>query len=106
MPSRAPAQQHLTKSIRPFSPLRTKPLLSLTSFPSDYDDYLSGLDTADVLLLAEAHRLDAPLSLDQMRQTTAFQPPHSYRYMSQASLRTLVNGHPSGASLLALLPDS
>jgi predicted transcriptional regulator len=72
----------------------------------DYDDYLNGVDTAYVLLLSQAHRLTAPLSLDEMRRTAAFRPPRSYRYMSQPALRTLVNGHPSGASLLALLPDS
>lgn len=73
---------------------------------SAYDEYLSGVDIAYVLMLTQVHRLTAPLSLDEMRRTSAFQPPRSYRYMSQDSLRTLVNGHPSGASLLRLLPDS
>lgn len=72
----------------------------------DYANYLRDIDTAYVLLLSEARRLPVPLGLDEMRQTTSFQPPRSYRYMSQPALRKLVNGHASGASLLALLPDS
>ena len=72
----------------------------------DYADYLQGVDTAYVLLLSQARRLAAPLSLNEMRRAAAFQPPRSYRYLSRPALRTLVNGHASGASLLALLPDS
>ena len=72
----------------------------------DFADYLHDVDTAYVLLLSQARRLSAPLSLDEMRRTAAFQPPRSYRYMSQPALRKLVNGHASGASLLTLLPDS
>lgn len=73
--------------------------------PADYDDYLKDVDTAYVLLLNDVQRLTTPLSLDEMRQTSAFQPPRSYRYMGQPDIRALVDGHPSGATLLALLHD-
>ena len=72
----------------------------------DYAEYLDGVDTAYVLLLSQARRIAPLLSLDEMRQTAAFQPPRSYRYVNQPALRALVNGHASGASLLALFPNS
>jgi predicted transcriptional regulator len=71
----------------------------------DYANYLHDVNTAYVLLLSQARRLPAPLGLDEMRQTAAFRPPRSYRYMSQPAIRKLVNGHASGARLLELFSD-
>jgi len=73
---------------------------------SNYGDYLYDVDTAYVLLLSHVYRLGVPLSLEDMRRTVDFHPPRSYSYMSRPALRTLVNGHASGPSLLALLPNS
>lgn len=69
----------------------------------EYDDYLNGMSTAYVLLLTGAVRLVKPLTLDDMRETAAFQPPRSYRYVNHSTLKTLVNGHPAGPALLSLL---
>jgi hypothetical protein len=38
-----------------------------------------------------------------MRAAAAFQPPQSYRYVSQEMLDNLVSGHPESASLLPML---
>lgn len=69
----------------------------------EFNQYLSGLTTAYLLLLSGARRLNSPLTLDDMRESANFQPPRSYRYVNHSSLRALVNGHPAGASLLSLL---
>jgi predicted transcriptional regulator len=69
----------------------------------EFDQYLNGSATAYLLMLTEAHRLPYPLTLEDMRETVAFQPPRSYRYLDSSTLRTLVNGHPGGASLMSLL---
>jgi predicted transcriptional regulator len=71
----------------------------------EYDQYLQGSSTAYLLLLDGARRLSRPLTLDEMRETATFQPPRSYRYVNHSTLRTLVNGHPAGTTLLSLLHD-
>lgn len=70
---------------------------------AEFDEYLSGTSTAYLLLLSGASRLNTPLTLDDMRESADFRPPRSYRYVDHSTLRTLVNGHPAGASLLSLL---
>ena len=69
--------------------------------------YLRDARVAYVMLLSEAKRLASPLSLENLREGSDFQPPRSYRYVNFATLRTLVNGHPGGSSLLSLVrqPD-
>jgi predicted transcriptional regulator len=69
----------------------------------EFSQYLGELTTAYLLLLSGARRLNSPLTLDDMRESADFQPPRSYRYINHSTLRTLVNGHPAGASLLSLL---
>ncbi len=69
----------------------------------EFDDYLTGAVTAHILILKDIQRLRAPLTLAEMRATTAFHPPRSYRYVTPKILRELVNGHPSGDLLLDLL---
>jgi len=69
----------------------------------EFDEYLDGAATAYVLMLTSAQRLSSPLTLDDMRESAAFQPPRSYRYLNHSTLRKLVNGHPGGDSLLSLL---
>lgn len=69
----------------------------------EFDQYLSGICTAYLLLLSGASRLNIPLTLDNMRESADFQPPRSYRYINRSTLRALVNGHPAGTPLLDLL---
>ena len=69
----------------------------------EFERYLHGLSTAYLLILSDVHRLTCPLTLEDMRETAAFQPPRSYRYLDRNALRTLVNGHPGGDHLLSLL---
>lgn len=69
----------------------------------EFDHYLQGISTACVLMLTRACRLSQPLTLDDMRESAAFQPPRSYRYVNHSALSTLVNGHPAGSALLSLL---
>lgn len=69
----------------------------------EFDQYLHGIVAAYVLMLTSPRRLAQPLTLDQMRESAAFQPPRSYRYVNHSALSTLVNGHPSGSALLSLL---
>jgi predicted transcriptional regulator len=69
----------------------------------DYEVYLEGVPTAYLLILHRVQRLAAPLTLHDMREASAFQPPRSYRYVNRSTLRELVNGHPAGESLLTLL---
>jgi predicted transcriptional regulator len=69
----------------------------------EFDRYLHGLSTAYLLILSDVHRLTCPLTPEDMRESAAFQPPRSYRYLDRNSLRTLVNGHPGGGHLLSLL---
>jgi predicted transcriptional regulator len=69
----------------------------------EYDHYLHGASVACLLLLGDARHLTHPLTLDDLRETADFQPPRSYRYVNHSALRTLVNGHPAGTSLLSLL---
>lgn len=72
----------------------------------ELETYLFGSTTAYVLLLTDVHRLRDPLTLSEMRATAAFHPPRSYRYLTGSMLHRLVNGHPGGDSLLALLPTT
>jgi predicted transcriptional regulator len=69
----------------------------------EFDEYLAGVSTAYLLILTDARQLPCPLTLEDMRESAAFHPPRSYRYLDQSALRTLVNGHPGGLSLLSLL---
>jgi predicted transcriptional regulator len=69
----------------------------------EFSRYLGEIPTAYVLLLKDARRLVTPLTLDDMRESTGFQPPRSYRYVNHTTLRALVNGHPARTSLLSLL---
>jgi predicted transcriptional regulator len=72
----------------------------------EFNQYLHGVSTAYLLILGNMQRLTSPLTLEDMRETTAaFQPPRSYRYLDKNALRTLVNGHPGGVHLLSLLQD-
>jgi predicted transcriptional regulator len=71
----------------------------------EFDQYLQGLSIAYLLILSEVRRLTCPLTLEDMRETAAFQPPRSYRYLDRNALRTLVNGHPGGGHLLSLLHE-
>jgi predicted transcriptional regulator len=71
----------------------------------EFDTYLSGVSTAYLLMLTRARHLPHPLTLEDMRESAAFQPPRSYRYLDRSTLRALVNGHPEGGSLLALLHE-
>jgi predicted transcriptional regulator len=71
----------------------------------EFDQYLGGISTAYLLLLSGASRLISPLTLDDLRESTDFQPPRSYRYVNQSALRALVNGNPAGIPLLSLLPS-
>lgn len=69
---------------------------------SEYDSYLAGADTAHLLFLHRVQRLEPLLTLEQIRSATAFQPPQSYRYLSQHMLHSLVKGHPASHSLLTM----
>lgn len=72
----------------------------------EYNRYLQGASIAYVLLLGGARHLRHPLTLGDLREAADFQPPRSYRYVNHSALRTLVNGHPAGPSLLSLLPNA
>ena len=41
----------------------------------EFDQYLRGVSTAYLLILSNVQRLTSPLTLEDMRETTAFQPP-------------------------------
>jgi predicted transcriptional regulator len=69
----------------------------------DFDNYLDGTTTAYALLLKRMQRLVPFLTLEEMRAATSFQPPQSYRYVTQKMLDSLVSGHPESASLLSML---
>ena len=68
-----------------------------------FDSYLEGAATAYALLLERVQRLVPFLTLEEMRAATSFQPPQSYRYVTQKMLDSLVKGHPESASLLSML---
>jgi predicted transcriptional regulator len=70
---------------------------------AEFDTYLSGAETAFVLLLQNAQRLEPLLTLEQIRAATTFQPPQSYRYLNQHTLHNLVHHHPASDSLLTML---
>jgi predicted transcriptional regulator len=53
----------------------------------EFDRYLSGVSTAYLLLLSSASRLISPLTLDDMRESTDFKPPRSYRYVDRSTLQ-------------------
>jgi predicted transcriptional regulator len=73
---------------------------------AEYDAYLAGAETAYLLFLRRVQRLEPLLTLEQIRSATTFQPPQSYRYLSQHMLHNLVNGHPESQSLLGMLQPS
>jgi predicted transcriptional regulator len=68
-----------------------------------FNEYLTGAASAHVLMLTDAQRLRLPITLHEMRRSSSFHPPHSYRFLSRSDLHAMVNGHPSGQSLLSLL---
>ena len=47
----------------------------------ELDAYLEGADGC-LLFLTDVLRLDAPLSLDQLRRSRPFRPPQSYRFVN------------------------
>jgi predicted transcriptional regulator len=53
--------------------------LSLTR--AEFDAYLDGSPTANLLLLHHVCHLDEPLYLHRLRQNGRFQPPQSFRYV-------------------------
>src|SRR5271163_4614793 len=69
---------------------------------AEYDAYLFGAETAYLLFLRQVQRLEPLLTLEQIRSAATFQPPQSYRYLSQHMLHSLVGGHPAGQSLLTI----
>ena len=69
----------------------------------DFDSYLDGAAAAYALLLERVQRLVPFLTLEEMRTATSFQPPQSYRYVTQKMLDSLVSGHPESVSLLSML---
>jgi predicted transcriptional regulator len=73
---------------------------------AEYDAYLTGAETAYLLFLRRVQRLEPLLTLEQIRSATTFQPPQSYRYLSQHMLHNLVNGHPESRSLLTMLQSN
>lgn len=70
----------------------------------EFDNYLAGAATAYILVLTDAQRLHAPVTLDEMRTSAAFHPPRSYRYFTRDGLHELLDGHPEGGLLLDLFP--
>jgi predicted transcriptional regulator len=70
---------------------------------AEYDTYLSGAETAYLLFLRQVQRLEPLLTLEQIRSAATFQPPQSYRYLSQHMLQSLVGDHPASQSLLTML---
>jgi predicted transcriptional regulator len=70
---------------------------------TEYDEYLSGAETAHILFLHKIQRLEPFLTLEQIRTETAFQPPQSYRYLNQNTLHSLVNTHPESDHLCTML---
>ena len=70
---------------------------------AEFDVYLCGAETAYVLMLENVQQLEPLLTLEQIRAITKFQPPQSYRYLNQHTLRNLVDHHPASDSLLTML---
>lgn len=70
---------------------------------AEWDAYLSGAETTYLLFLHHVQRLEPLLTLEQIRSATTFQPPQSYRYLTQHMLHNLINGHPASSSLLTVL---
>ncbi|WP_211257925.1 ASCH domain-containing protein [Lentzea albidocapillata] len=60
----------------------------------EYDEYFAGADLATALHVGFPHRLADPWPLSVLRGTAKFQPPQSYRFVSDddpAQLRSLVD---------------
>lgn len=60
----------------------------------EFDDYLSGTETASCLSVTDPQRLDNPLQLAWLRGHATFQPPQSYRYLAPGDpepLHTLID---------------
>ena len=70
---------------------------------AEFEIYLSGAETAYILMLHDVQRLEPLLTLEQIRAVAAFQPPQSYRYLNQHTLHNLISDHPASNSLLAAL---
>lgn len=70
---------------------------------AEFDIYLSGAETAYILMLHDVQRLEPLLTLEQIRAVAAFQPPQSYRYLNRHMLHNLISDHPASNSLLATL---
>lgn len=69
----------------------------------EFDEYLHESGTAYVLVLNNVCKLTEQLTLGDMRESANFRPPQSYGYVDRRALGSLVNGHPAGPALLALL---
>lgn len=72
----------------------------------EFDDYVAGTVVTHVFTLDDVQRLGDPLTLEEMRTASGFQPPRSYRYVTRTEMCKFVNGHPAGDSLLSLLSDN
>lgn len=68
----------------------------------EFNTYLSGAETAYILTLHNIQKLEPLLTLEQIRADTTFQPPQSFRYLSQLMLRNMIDGHPARDSLLTM----
>jgi predicted transcriptional regulator len=69
----------------------------------EFDGYLDGVSSAYILGITRVQHLVPLLTLEQMREAAAFQPPQGYRYVNRSMLNTLVDGHPQSSTLLAML---
>ncbi|MBB5808825.1 putative transcriptional regulator [Saccharothrix ecbatanensis] len=66
---------------------RHKRSLGLTR--SEYDAYLEGANLATAITVASPHRLAEPHTLSALRRGAKFQPPQSFRYLSDEDPETL-----------------
>lgn len=63
---------------------------------TEYDEYFDGSETATAVHLGVPRRLATPWALSALRDTAKFQPPQSYRFVSDddpVQLRDLVSTH-------------
>lgn len=63
---------------------------------TEYDEYFDGSEAATAVHLGDPRRLATPWALSALRDTAKFQPPQSYRFVSDGDpvqLRDLVSTH-------------
>lgn len=63
---------------------------------TEYDEYFDGSEAATAVHLGDPRRLATPWALSALRDTAKFQPPQSYRFVSDddpVQLRDLVSTH-------------